>query len=99
MYTEFPDISVGNIDARLLHVQTCVHVQSMFSYLIVFSRMLSRFVRVHIEIMIPAKRPLGRPRRRWVDNIEIDPGEIGCGGGGVMTGLVWVRIGTSGEIL
>jgi hypothetical protein len=23
------------------------------------------------------KRPLGRPRRRWVDNIEIDLGEIG----------------------
>jgi hypothetical protein len=22
------------------------------------------------------KRPLGRPRRRWVDNIEIDPREI-----------------------
>jgi alpha-amylase/alpha-mannosidase (GH57 family) len=23
------------------------------------------------------KRPLGRPRRRWVDNIRIDLGEIG----------------------
>jgi hypothetical protein len=23
------------------------------------------------------KRPLGRPRRRWVDNIKIDPREIG----------------------
>jgi hypothetical protein len=23
------------------------------------------------------KRPLGRPRRRWVDNIEIDLREIG----------------------
>jgi hypothetical protein len=22
-------------------------------------------------------RPLGRPRRRWVDNIKIDHGEIG----------------------
>jgi hypothetical protein len=26
------------------------------------------------------KRPLGRPRRRWVDNIRMDLGEIGCGG-------------------
>jgi hypothetical protein len=26
------------------------------------------------------KRPLGRPRRRRVDNIKIDLGEIGCGG-------------------
>jgi hypothetical protein len=23
------------------------------------------------------KRPLGRPRRRWVDNIKVDPREIG----------------------
>ena len=26
------------------------------------------------------KRPLGRPRRRWDDNIEIDLQEVGCGG-------------------
>jgi hypothetical protein len=26
------------------------------------------------------KRPLGRPRRRWVDNIRIDLGEIGWDG-------------------
>jgi hypothetical protein len=26
------------------------------------------------------KRPLGRPRRRWVDNIRMDLGEIGFGG-------------------
>jgi hypothetical protein len=26
------------------------------------------------------KRPLGRPRRRWVDNIKIDLLEIGRGG-------------------
>jgi hypothetical protein len=26
------------------------------------------------------KRPLGRPKRRWVDNIEIDLLEIGWGG-------------------
>ena len=26
------------------------------------------------------KRPLGRPRRRWVDNIKIDLQEVGCGG-------------------
>jgi hypothetical protein len=25
------------------------------------------------------KRPLGRPRRRWVDNIRIDLGEVGLG--------------------
>ena len=26
------------------------------------------------------KRPLGRPRRRWEDNIKIDLQEEGCGG-------------------
>ena len=25
------------------------------------------------------RRPLGRPRRRWVDNISIDLQEVGCG--------------------
>ena len=25
-------------------------------------------------------RPLGRPRRRWVDNIKMDLQEVGCGG-------------------
>ena len=25
------------------------------------------------------KRPLGRPRRRWVDNIGMDVQEVGCG--------------------
>ena len=26
------------------------------------------------------KRPLGRPRRRWEDNIKMDLEEVGCGG-------------------
>jgi hypothetical protein len=26
------------------------------------------------------KRPLGRPRRRWEDNIRKDLQEVGCGG-------------------
>ena len=26
-----------------------------------------------------ASRPLGRPRRRWVDNIRMDLQEVGCG--------------------
>ena len=25
------------------------------------------------------KRPLGRPRRRWVDDIRMDLQEVGCG--------------------
>jgi hypothetical protein len=26
------------------------------------------------------KRPLGKPRRRWEDNIKMDLQEMGCGG-------------------
>jgi hypothetical protein len=26
------------------------------------------------------KRPLGRPRRRWEDDIMMDFNEVGCGG-------------------
>ena len=37
------------------------------------------------------KRPLGRPRRRWVDNIRMDFQDVGMG-----TGLGWPRIGTGG---
>jgi hypothetical protein len=34
---------------------------------------------------------LERPRRRWLDNIRMD---------GVMwTGLVWLKVGTGGELL
>jgi hypothetical protein len=29
--------------------------------------------------LLVGKRPLGRPRRRWVYNIEMDVGEVGCG--------------------
>ena len=35
------------------------------------------------------KRPLGRPRGRWVDNIRTDLQEVGCG-------LGWPRLETGG---
>jgi hypothetical protein len=41
------------------------------------------------------KRPLGRPRRRFVDNINIDLRETGWDGM-VWTGSLWLRIETSG---
>jgi hypothetical protein len=40
------------------------------------------------------KRPLGRPRRRWADNIKMYLREIGWDGM-VWNGLLWLRIGTS----
>jgi hypothetical protein len=29
---------------------------------------------------LEGKRPLGRPRRRWMDNIKMELIEVGCGG-------------------
>jgi hypothetical protein len=43
------------------------------------------------------KRPLGRPRRRWVDNIKMNLREIGWDGM-VWIGSIWLRIGTSGGL-
>jgi hypothetical protein len=42
------------------------------------------------------KRPLGRPRRRWEDNVKMDLTEIDWA---VLTGFVWLRIGTSRGLL
>jgi len=39
------------------------------------------------------KRPLGRSRRRWEDNIKLDLQEVGCG---VWTESIWHRIRTVG---
>jgi hypothetical protein len=39
------------------------------------------------------KRPVGRPRRRWVDNIKMDLD------GMVWIGSIWLRIRTSGGLL
>jgi hypothetical protein len=41
------------------------------------------------------KRPLGRPRRRWVDNIKMDLRQDGM----VWIGSIWLRIGTNGGLL
>jgi hypothetical protein len=32
------------------------------------------------------KRPLGKPRRRWEDNMNLDLHEVGCGGMG------WIKL-------
>jgi hypothetical protein len=37
------------------------------------------------------KRPIGRPRHRWEDNIKM--------GAVVWAGLIWLNIGTSGGLL
>jgi hypothetical protein len=32
------------------------------------------------------KRPFGRPRHRWEDNIKLDVQEVGCGG------MDWIKL-------
>jgi hypothetical protein len=39
------------------------------------------------------RRPIGRPRRRWLDNVRMDLVEVGWGD------VVWLRIGTAEELL
>jgi hypothetical protein len=38
------------------------------------------------------KRPMGRPRHRWKDNIRMDLQEVGCGG------MDWIGQGQDGNI-
>jgi hypothetical protein len=50
-----------------------------------------------ILVGIPeGRRSLGRPRRRWEDNINIYLQEVGWG---AWTGLIWLNIGTGGGLL
>ena len=37
------------------------------------------------------KRPLGRPRHRWEDNIKMDLQEVGCGG------MDWIELAQDRE--
>jgi hypothetical protein len=43
-----------------------------------------------------ARRPLGRPRHRWEDNIKMNLREVGWR---AWTGSIWLRIGAAGALL
>jgi hypothetical protein len=38
------------------------------------------------------KRPLGRPRHRWEDNIKVDLQEVGC------VGMDWIELGQDRDV-
>jgi hypothetical protein len=46
---------------------------------------------------LEGRRPLGRPRQKWVNNVRMNLREREAGV--IWTGLVWLRIGTGGELL
>jgi hypothetical protein len=49
-----------------------------------------------LVVRTEGRRPLGRPRRRWEDNIKMDFREIGFGN---VIGFIGLRIGTCGGLL
>jgi len=58
------------------------------------ARMGERRVTYRVLVEKPeGKRPLGRPTRRWENNIKMDLQEMGCI---VWAGSSWLRIGTGG---
>ena len=42
------------------------------------------------------RKPLGRPKRRWEDNIKMNLREVGLE---AWTESIWLRIGTGGGLL
>jgi hypothetical protein len=65
----------------------------MFNFLIsVFLKIINVFSFARGRVLVgkpEGKRPLGKPRRRWEDNIKADLQKVGCM---VWTGLNWLRI-------
>jgi hypothetical protein len=47
-------------------------------------------------MVLAGKRPLGRARHRWIDNVKMDILEIGLV---IVDWMGWLRIGTIGELL
>jgi hypothetical protein len=56
------------------------------------ARMRKRRVMYRLLVGKPeGKRPLGRPRRRWKDNIKMDPQEVECGS------MDWIELAQDGD--
>ena len=48
--------------------------------------------KIGVLLVLVGKRPVGRPRRRWEDDIKMDLQEVGFGR--AWTGSSWLRLGT-----
>ena len=60
------------------------------------ARVVERIGAYRLLVVTPkGRRPLGRPRNRWDDNIKW----IFRKGREALTGLMWLRIGTDGGLL
>ena len=52
----------------------------MFSDLVTYLQLLTMVYHRVLVGKAEGRRPLGRPRRRWEDNIKMDHQKVGCGG-------------------
>jgi hypothetical protein len=86
------------VDVRLFaRILSNIVIIYMYYRAVHVARMGEKRNAYRILVGLPeGKRPLGRPRRRWVDNIKIDLRGIEWL---VWIGLIWLRIGTSGGLL
>ena len=56
-----------------------IQFKSVFIFKLHMTRMCEDRGVYRVLVVKPAgKRPLGRPRRKWVDNIRMDLQEVGC---------------------
>jgi hypothetical protein len=58
--------------------------------------MSDRRAAYRILVRRPERRPLGRPRHIWENNIKMDFQDVEWG---LWMGMIWLRIGTRGGLL
>ena len=76
-----PDISTTRTAVNNLYCYTNTQLlQHKYSPSDNINKTTQKKTNIRVLIGKPeGKRPLGRPRRRWVDNIRMDLQEVGCG--------------------
>jgi len=72
-------------EQRVREEWTCCLSMKPFKWALIFKLFLLAFAFANHRCvsfscsLLVCKRPVGRPRRRWVDNIRMDLQEVGCG--------------------
>ena len=81
---EFDDLYSSPSVVRVIRsrIRWAVHVASMWE---------RRGVRRALVGKSEGNGPLGRPRRRWEDNIKMNLQEVGCGG------MDWIELAQDGD--
>ena len=63
------------------HLHLCAKINSLYMFSLVFNTYGgSRGVYRVLVGKAEGKRPFGRPRHKWEDNIKMDLQKVGCGG-------------------